>query len=780
MRETEFNKRRDKRLKLTIIMFSIIMVVYVLRLGYIQIINPEEYSRAAMYQQYRDVQIMPKRGNIYDRNGKELAVSVSTYDVWVEMKYATTQEKPWTEEEWMHFAEDVGKILGADASHILQKVEDNRGKARFILTKKTDYDKKEKLKALKYKPLFYEESKTRLYPYGKFAAYVLGHISSDNTGLGGIEAYFNRELTGIPGRKVVLSDAESHELEDTSLRYNEPVDGNHIVLTIDEVVQHYVEKAMEQSYQQNNCQRAIAMVIDPKTGDILAMCAKPDYNPSSPNETYYERFRKAMENAKTNEEQLEVLNAMWRNPMVSDLYEPGSVFKAITASAGIEEGVVEPNSIFHDSGFVVVGDKKIRNWSNKPFGSIDFKKAVGQSVNTVFVEVAKRLGSQRFLEYIHAFGFGKRTGISLPGEAEGIIYSLDKMGPVQQATMSFGQSISVTPIQMAMAVSALGNNGELMKPRLVKEIVNDEGEIIKRFDPQVVRRSVSKQTDKVMLSLMENVVAKEGGKKAAITGYRIAGKSGTAQKVINGKYPKGYYVSSFVGIAPVEDPKVVVLVITDEPHGQYGIYGGGNAAPFVKMILSDVLRYMGVTPNAIVSNNTNIEKKEIPEIRNLTLKEAKALLNQADLKYTVEMEPQKEDEIVVDVFPKPGENVPAGSSVVLYFKGEAINEVLMPDLTGKTVAEAEKMLTALGLKMSFSGTGKAIKQFPEPNKLVKKNSMVNVKFEDSAQDANTKGTSEPKQEQEKDQDNGEVSDELRDEGEGEEQVEGGNTSIMFQ
>jgi len=367
----------------------------------------------------------------------------------------------------------------------------------------------------------------------------------------------------------------------------------------------------------------IAGVIGAIYQVIYATIIDPDYY----DKVVEVAMKKMSAMANFNEEQLEVLNSMWRNPMVSDLYEPGSVFKVITASAGIEEGVVTPNSTFVDKGYVEVAGQKLSNWSKKPFGTIDFRKAVGQSVNTVFIEVAKRLGSEKFLEYIYAFGFGKKTGVSLPGEAEGLIYSLDKLGPVQQATMSFGQSISVTPIQMVMAVSAVANNGELMKPRLVREIVSDDGEIIQRFEPEVVRRPISKKTNETMLELLENVVKKEGGKKAAIFGYRIAGKSGTAQKVIDGKYPKGYYISSFVGIAPVEDPKVVVLVITDEPHGQHGFYGGGNSAPFVGMILQDTLRYMGVTPNAIVSNNTNIEKVDIPEVRNMTFKEARVLLN---------------------------------------------------------------------------------------------------------------------------------------------------------
>lgn len=738
MKQIEDKKRRDFRLRVTIVFFSVVVSILVWRLLWVQIIDFRNYSSKASYQQYRDVEVLPKRGNIYDRNGKELAVSISSYDVYVEFIYAKTydkkakQEKKWGDKEWESFAHNVGGILGEDSNKILEKVKQNQDKSRFILTKKIDYAQKMELEKLHYKALFYEENTRRLYPYGKFASYILGHTSKDNVGLGGIEAYFNKELSGIPGRKIVLTDAKARELEDHSIQYHEPVNGYHVISTIDEVIQHYVEKAMEQSYIENNSQRSMAIVIDPKTGDILAMAAKPDYNPETPNELYYYRFREAMSKAKTNEEQVEVLNSMWRNPMVSDLYEPGSVFKVVTASAGIEEGVVAPNSTFVDRGYVEVAGKKLSNWSKIPFGTIDFRKAVGQSVNTVFVEVAKRLETEKFLEYVYAFGFGKKTGISLPGEAEGIIYSLDKLGPVQRATMSFGQSISVTPIQMVMAVSAVANNGELMKPRLVREVISDNGEIIQRFEPEVVRRTTSKTTNDTMLDLLENVVKREGGKKAAIFGYRVAGKSGTAQKVVNGKYPKGYYISSFVGIAPVEDPKVVVLVITDEPRGQRGFYGGGNSAPFVGMILQDTLRYMGVTPNAIVSNNTNIEKVDIPEVRNMTFKEARVLLNASSLKYTTDVDSVKDDTLVVDMFPKPGEVVPIGSSIVLYFEGKKMDEVLMPNLIGKTVSESQKIVNSLGLRFNFSGNGKAIKQFPEPNKLVKKGSMVNIKFEDSS------------------------------------------------
>lgn len=734
MGKVNFKKRRENRLIGSIVIFSIVMIIYVIRLGYIQIIEKESYSYSAIRNQYKDFEIPPKRGNIYDRNGKELAVSVTNYNVWVEVVYATTKGKKWDLTQWEEAAKKIAPILGATEEHVFSIIKTNleANKARFQLTKKLDHKKMVELKELGYKAIYFEEEKDRLYPYGQFASYILGHISQDNSGLGGLEYYFNSELTGVPGRKIALSDAKSHEIDAQEHQYYPAVNGYHLVSTIDEVIQHYVEKAMEQSYIENNSKRSMAIVLDPKTGDILAMAAKPDYSPAEPREIYYQEFRTAMEEAKTKEEQTKVFDAMWRNPFVNDLYEPGSVFKAVTASAGIEEGVVAPNSTFHDAGSVMVADRPIKNWSKIPFGTVDFKKAVGQSINTVFVEVGRRLGSTRFLDYISAFGFGKKTGVPLPGEQKGIVYSLKTMGPVEQATTSFGQGISVTPIQMAMAIGAIANDGMLMKPRLVKEIIDEDGQIIQRFEPQVVRKVISQNTDKIMLSLMENVVEKEGGKLARIEGYRIAGKSGTAQKVIDKKYKKGYYISSFAGIAPVEDPKVVVLVITDEPRGAAGIYGGTNSAPYVKSILENTLRYMGVTPNAVVTNNTNIEKHEVPEIRNMSFKEARVLLEKENLKYTTEVESPSDEMLVADVFPKPGEKIPVGSSVVIYFEGTPLDEVLMPDLAGKTVAEAEKIVTSLGLRFSFSGYGKAVKQFPEANKLVKKNAMVNVKFEDAS------------------------------------------------
>lgn len=732
MKKTNVKRKSEKILSITIRFLALVIIFYIARLGYVQVIAREKFFYETVRTQYRDIEIMPKRGAIYDRNGKELAAHVSYYDVWIELVYARGEKKAWDKEEWQNFADRVAPILGATPEHILSIIEENKAqnKARFVLTKKVTRTKMKKLESLKFKPIYFEESHSRRYPYGKFAAHVIGHISKENQGLAGLEAYFNKELAGIPGRKIVLSDAKSHEIETESYQYNAAVDGYNVISTIDEVIQHYVEKAMEQSHYENNSVRSIAIVIDPKTGDILAMCAKPDYNPAEPREIYYEHFRTKMEKAKDSKAKDDVINEMWRNPMVNDIYEPGSVFKAVTASAGIEEGVVAPNSTFQDAGNVVILGQKISNWTPRAFGTVDFKKAVGQSINTVFIEVARRLGSEKFVEYIKAFGFGRKTGIQLPGEAKGIVRTKNTIGPIEQATMSFGQGVSVTPIQMAMAVSAIANDGVLMKPRIVKEITNSEGEIIQRFEPEVVRKPVSKQTNKIVTDLLENVVQKEGGKKAAIKGYRIAGKSGTAQKVINGKYPKGYYISSFVGFAPVEDPKVVVLVITDEPHGNHGIYGGTNSAPFVKMILKDTLRYMGVTPNAIVTNNTNIERREVPELRNISFKEARVLLNQANLTFVSDGDPPPDETTVIDVFPKPGESVPVGSGVVLYFEGRVADEVLMPDLNGKTLAEAERIVTSLGLRLSFSGSGKLIKQFPEPNKLVKKGAMVNLKFED--------------------------------------------------
>ena len=563
-----------KRLSFSMAVYYLLISVLIMRLGYIQIVNPEKYTDKAIVQQQKDEIIQPLRGSILDRNGKELAVSIVTYDILVEKIYVQDVQK--TAEALSKTLEDV------TVEEFKAKYDDDT--KRFILRKNIPLELVEEIKQSEATGLKFEENSQRKYPYGQFGSFVIGHVSYDNEGIAGIESYMNNELKGIPGRRIVVKDAENREVPNSEIRYNEARNGNTIVLTIDEVLQHHVEKVTNQAYIDNNAVSVTSIVMNPKNGEILAMASKPDYDPNSPREAKFEVYAKQLEKAQDVDQRSAIISKMWRNPSVNDIYEPGSTFKLITASAALEEDKVFADEVFYDSGYVKIKDRTIKNWTSRPYGSLTFRKAVEESVNTVFVQVANRLGAETFRKYIEAFGYGSKTGIEIPGEAEGIIYPLSKTGEVELATMSFGQSISVTPLQMINSVAAIANEGKLLKPTLIKEIWDYKGNIIHRHEKEEVKASVSPLTASKVMDLMESVV-KAGGENSQIDGYRLAGKSGTAQKASNGIYQAGTYIGSYVDVAPDEDPQLVVLTIIDEPRaGSY--YGGVVAAPVARDIMS--------------------------------------------------------------------------------------------------------------------------------------------------------------------------------------------------
>lgn len=711
MAGNKFKKIAINRIKVGSFIFGGLIFFLVMRLGYVQIINPEKYTDRVTLQQQKDEVILPKRGTITDRNGKVLAVSVKTYDLLVEKLYVSDPEED---------ANILNKVLGTDPELFMTKFNDET--KRFIIAKNVPQEKVDELKAQGIKGIKYDENAQRLYPYGEFASHVLGHVSDDNQGLAGVEAYFDKELRGMYGRRIVIRDAANREIPDSEIRYNEPTDGYQITLTIDEVIQRYVEKVTNQALVDTNAVSVTSIVMDPKTGEILAMASKPDYDPNEPRTPLFEEQQKQMEKATSLDQQSAIISKMWRNPAVNDVYEPGSTFKLVTAATALEQDLVRVDEQFYDPGYVQVNDRTIKNWTSVPYGRVDFRKATVESINTVFVEIGRRIGGPEFLKYINAFGFGQKTGIEIPGEATGIIYNEQNLRPVELATMSFGQGISVTPIQMITAASAIANDGKLVKPTLVKEIGTADGEIIKRSEITVVRNPISAATATKVMDIMESVG--QAASRAQIDGYRVAGKSGTAQKVINGKY--GAYIGSFVGVVPVEDPRLVVLTIVDQPRSG-STYGGAIAAPVVRSIMEYSLRYLGINPDGVDNVSIESEKVTIPEIRNITVGEVKALLASKNLKYrsATATIPLEDNNIVIDCFPKPGEKIAQNSEIILYIKNDE-KEVEVPNLVGKTLDEASLILEGLGLKPAYNGVGLVKGQSPKAGQKIPVGSIVSI------------------------------------------------------
>lgn len=649
-----------KRLVIVMVLACSLFLGLIFRIGYLQLVKGEWLSTKASEQQTREIPIEAKRGTIYDTNMKELAVSVTKYTVWC---------KPVEVKDAKKTSEELAKILDEKYDDIYKKV--NKKNMALVKVKRwIDDDTADKITKAGLSGIWVAEDNQRYYPYGNFASYVLGHTSADSAGVAGIELKYDSVLKGTSGKLIVSTDAAGKEIPQGSEQYYEPTTGNGLVLTVDEVIQHYCEKAAQKAYEENNASKVTIIAMDPKTGDIKAMVKKPDYDPNTPTKAIYPAYEELLEECKSDNEKIKAYSTMWRNTAVSDTYEPGSTFKLITSASGLEEGVVKQDDKFTCSGSVMVEGQKIKCWrSYRPHGAETFKQGVQNSCNPVFVEVGRRLGVAKMYDYIEAFGLNKKTGIDLPGEAGSIMYKEKDVGPVELATISFGQSISVTPIQLITAVCSIVNDGNRMEPRLVKSYTDNKGNITKEIDPVQVKQVISKETSAQMREIMESVVTDGGGKIAYLPGYRLGGKTGTAQKVINGSYAQGHYVCSFIGMAPADDPEIVVLAIIDEPTGVMQ-FGSTTAGPIIKEVMSNTLKYLGVEPEYTEEEKSeNIKNKvSVPDVRGLTIEDATKVLEEAKLEANIDNDVDiKEETIIKDMFPKPGVSVNEGSLISIYF-----------------------------------------------------------------------------------------------------------------
>ncbi|SHF20140.1 peptidoglycan synthetase FtsI [Thermoanaerobacter uzonensis DSM 18761] len=545
-------KSLKRRTFIVLIFFFIMTFALIGRLIWIQSINSEKLAMAVERQSTADIILKPQRGNIYDVNGNILACNVPAGDVFAAPKFIKNPQK---------VSEELYKYLNMDKDS-LYKILSNKDSEWAVLGRSIPLENINKIKSLNIPGIYIEDTFMRNYPNGKMLSQVLGFTGIDGNGLYGLEYSLDKYLSGIPGREISLVDAEGRKVGVPSKLYK-PTNGDNIVLTIDSVIQSYTEKAIKNAYEKYKPENGItAIVMNPKTGEILAMANIPDFDPNNPQKISSQDY--------------------WSNPAVSSIYEPGSVFKVITASAALESAVVTPDEQFDDPGYYIVSGHRINSWTK--LGKINFEEAIEKSSDTVFMQVVERLGVDAFYKYIQAFGFGTPTGIELPGEASGMILPKSKIYPVDLATMSFGQGIAVTPIQMITAFSAVINGGNLMAPHIIKYIENGD-KIIKEYKPQIVRQVISKKTSDTMKYILEKTVTEGTGQAAQVPGYTVGGKTGTTEN-----YAPGKYVASFAGFAPVENPKIAVLVLVKNPT-QNGHMGGEVAAPIAQEILGNTLRY---------------------------------------------------------------------------------------------------------------------------------------------------------------------------------------------
>ncbi len=637
----------------------------VFRVAWIQIVKGDEYTDIAIDQQTSDIPIEAKRGAIYDRNGEELASSATCYTLWVRPAQFTGA---YSEEKAAEVASQLAVILDTDASTLEEKLTDTDN----VLARIADgleNSEAEEIKELQITGLEISEGTERFYPNGNFASVLLGSVNDEGTGRSGIELQYDQYLSGVAGRWVTDTDVNGNTLSYGEKVYYQAEDGLNVVLTIDEVIQHYLEDALADSMEETGAEGAWGVAMDPETGEILAMAVLPGFDPNDATTPLLEGEELEEYEALSAEEKTEYLSRMWRNPLVSDVYEPGSTLKLLTASAVLEEGLATPDTTYTCEGSYVVNGITLQCWASA-HGSLTLTEAVGNSCNPAHIQMALQLGNETYYDYLDLFGLTSTTGIDLPAEASSIVQEEDSVGSVELATMGYGHGIAITPIQLLTAISAIGNDGILVKPHLVKALTDSEGNVVKTFSTVEVKQVISETTAAEMLDIMEKEVSLYGGSTAKIEGYSIGGKTGTAYKATGGEYSSETY-SSFICMAPMDDPKIAVLIILDSPTTAQ--YGSVTAAPAAKAFLEKTLPYMGITPQYDdEETDSDDDYTYVPDVTGQTFEEAEAALEAAGLSYVIVPEISDEEGIdisqleVVDQYPKGGKRINKSNTVYLY------------------------------------------------------------------------------------------------------------------
>lgn len=672
----------------------------------IMVLKGEEYQTKASEQQLYDSLVTAPRGDIYDRNMQVLATSSTAWTVYITpnaiKKIKDADERDNVRDK---VAKGLSEILGVEYDTIYKNTDKNS--YYVIIKKKIEKSVADKVrqyikdnKLTKYIGL--DETTKRYYPNDSLASVVLGFVGSDEQGLSGIESFYDNELTGIAGRVVAAKNALGTDMPFTYERVEEAVKGNSLVLTLDSYIQYTAEKYLETAIAQNKvAERGAAVVMNVNTGAILAMAVKGDFNPNEP--FVLSAVDQAMVDAETDEAKKstlrsELLNRQWRNKVISDSYEPGSVFKIVTAAIAIEENLINKNNSFYCNGHTSVAGQRYGCWKHGGHGTQNLQQAIANSCNPAFISIGQLIGVSTFSKYFKAFGFAEKTGIDLPGESRSTYHKQENMGVVELASSSFGQTFNVTPIQMMAAVSASVNGGYLVQPHLVSKTVSQENKIVSTTTTTYKRQVISKTTSQTMRELM-GFVALNGAKNSLVPGYKIGTKTGTSQKVakIQATGDSYLYISSCMTVAPIDNPEIAVLVMLDEPKGS-NYYGGVISAPVNAKIMADVLPYLGYEPSY---SDEEIKKLaiDVPDLVGRTLDEAKAKITSSKLEYKVVGNGDK----VIRQLPESGNKVTTGGVVILYTEQTEASNITVPNFTGYTATEVNTMATRLGLNIEFSG-----------------------------------------------------------------------------
>lgn len=717
---------------LSVILF-LVLIALLVKIAYVQFVQGGSLKEAATKQQTTSRTISAKRGTIYDSTGTALAISADVDTITINPDKLKKEKDDETKSYQEKVARGLSNIFELDYEETLSKVTSNNSVE--TIAQKVEKDKITELKKWMEDNnistgINIDEDTKRYYPYYNLASNLIGFCGSDNQGLTGLEYYWDRDLAGTAGKITTTQNSRQDLMPNQDAQYFAAENGSNLTLTIDINIQSIAEKYLEQACITNKCGNGgNVIVMDPKTGDILAMATYPNYDlntPFQPNEMMTEGWDNLSTKA-----QSEALQTMWRNTAISNTYEPGSVFKVVVASAALEENIVESDKagIFYCSGSQVVADRTISCANTGGHGYQSLREALQNSCNPAFIQLGQKIGVNTLYKYFEAYGLFTKTGIQTSGEASGIFHNIDNVGPVELATISFGQRFTITPLQMATAVSAIANNGVLMQPRIVKEITNVNTGAITTVEPKQVRQVISPETAKTMISMMESVVTDGGGQYGQVTGYSVAGKTGTSEAT---EGSTAGYVSSFVGVAPADDPQLVVLLTLYNPQGK-DHFGGHIAAPVVSQILSEVLPYLDIpstdsSNSSGTSNNTqtlDIQKTTLHTVTGKNAEEAKRMLEEQGFKCLYDCD---DSATITEQIPRAGTRLPDGAIIRLYSDDTKNNKkrTKVPNLKGLSYSAAKDELSSNKLNINVIGNGQVISQDPIAGTEVNEGTVITV------------------------------------------------------
>ncbi len=719
-----------KKLRISMLIIFLLFLLLITRIAFLQFVQGADLKEQMYNQLIKSSTISPKRGTIYDSTGKALAISAQVDTVSIDpSRIVVTDGDEIDEEKTADLKEKVAKafseIFELDYEETLQKVSSDstfQTIARKVESDKIDALEKWMDEEEIYSGININEDTKRYYPYDNLASSLMGFCGDDNQGLEGLELAWDDVLTGTPGRVVAAQDAIQEYIPDENQTYIPAENGSDITLTIDANIQSIVEKYLEQACIENECGRGgNAIIMNPETGDILAMATYPDYNLNTPFSMPDYMTEKEW-NKLSSSEQTNTLNSLYRNRAISDPYEPGSVFKIITASIALEENLASPDkaNVYNCIGYEELYGSKIYCSHTAGHGKQSLREALANSCNPAFMQIGEKIGASLAYQYYDAFGFFDKTGIATSGESNNsIFWDLEDVGPLEIATMSFGQRFKITPLQMITAACSIANDGVLMQPRIVKEIKNTDTGAITTIDPVQVRQVISKETATTMMDMLETVVTDGTGKYAAVKGYSIAGKTGTSEGDYSNE-DEGY-TASFLAIAPTENPQVVLLITLYDPQGAKGVNGSTVAAPVASQILSEVLPYL-----QIASENSEEDDDTIllPDVTNKTVGEAIKILENAGFTCSTSAD---STEIVTEQYPVKGSSLLKNSVIKLYTEKENTRvSKQVPDLIGKNLSQVKNLLKERNLNYSVSGSGVVVSQDPIAGTSVEEGTVIKI------------------------------------------------------